>query len=68
MQAALAYQESLAAAEYINDTYGMSDLRRILERVGQGSSAETALRTTIHASYGELQDELAKYLAEKYGN
>lgn len=68
VQANLAYEESLAAAEYINATYGMSDLRRILDRVGQGSSPETALRMTIHASYGELQDEVAKYLADKYGS
>jgi hypothetical protein len=68
VQALLAYQESLAAADYINDTYGMSDLRRILERIGQGSSPEAALRMTIHSNYGEFQDEVAKYLADKYGS
>jgi len=68
IQAEVAYAESLAATEYINDTYGMSDVRRILERLGQGSSTEAALRTTIHSDYGQLQDEVGKYLAEKYGN
>jgi tetratricopeptide (TPR) repeat protein len=67
-EAILAYDESLAAVEYINDTYGMSDLRRILERLGEGSSAEAALRATIHSDYGELQEEMGKYLASKYGN
>ena len=42
-QAVVAYAESLAAVEYIRDTYGMSDVVRILERIGQGSSAEAAL-------------------------
>lgn len=68
VQALVAYEESLAAAEYIQDTYGMSDLRRILERLGQGSSAEAALRATIHSDYGSLQEEVGKYLASKYGS
>jgi hypothetical protein len=67
VQALVAYDESLAAVEYINDTYGMSDVRRILERLGQGSSAEAALRATIHSDYGQMQSEVAKYLADKYG-
>jgi hypothetical protein len=67
LEALLAYDESLAAVEYINDTYGMSDLRRILERLGQGSSSESALRATIHSDYGQLESEVGKYLASKYG-
>ncbi|MGC1438751.1 MAG: peptidase MA family metallohydrolase [Terriglobales bacterium] len=67
-QAAVAYEESLAAVQYISDTYGMSDLQRILERLGQGSSTEAALRATIHSDYGQLEAEVGKYLASKYGN
>lgn len=67
IQAVLAYDESLAAVEYINETYGMSDLQRILERLGQGSSPEAALRATIHSDYGQLQNEVAGYLVSKYG-
>lgn len=66
-QAVLAYEESLAAADYIINTYGASDLQRILSRIGQGSSAEAALRATIHSDYADLQDEVGKYLADKYG-
>ena len=68
LEAMLAYDESLAAVEYINGTYGMSDLLRILGRIGHGSSTEAALRSTIHSDYGQLQDEVAKYLSSKYGN
>jgi Tfp pilus assembly protein PilF len=67
-QATLAYEESLAAVEYIADTYGMSDLPRILERLAQGSSTEAALRSTIHSDYGQLELEVGKYLVSKYGN
>jgi len=68
MEAVLAYDESLAAVQYINDTYGMSDLQRILARLGQGSSTEAALRETIHSDYRQLEQEVGKYLAGKYGN
>ncbi len=66
-QALLAYDESLAAVLYITDTYGMSDVQRILQRLGEGSSTEAALRATIHSDYGQLQTDIAKYLNEKYG-
>jgi tetratricopeptide (TPR) repeat protein len=66
-QAYLAYAESLAAVSYINDTYGMSDIQRILQMLGQGSSTEAALRATLHSDYGQFESELAKYLSEKYG-
>jgi tetratricopeptide (TPR) repeat protein len=66
-QASLAYAESLAAVSYINDSYGMSDIQRILERLSQGNSTEAALRATIHSDYGQLESDLAKYLTDKYG-
>lgn len=68
IEAILAYDESLAAVEFINDTYGMSELRRILERIGEGSPTELALRNTIHSDYGQLQREVARFLLSKYGS
>jgi hypothetical protein len=67
-QATLAYAESLAATDYIIDTYGLSDLQRILQRIGEGNSTEAAMRATIHTDYGELETEVGKYLADKYGS
>jgi hypothetical protein len=63
-----AYAESLAAVSYINDSYGLGDIQRILERLNQGSSTEAALRATIHSDYGQLETEVGKYLADKYGD
>jgi tetratricopeptide (TPR) repeat protein len=65
--AAIAYAESLAAVEYINDTYGMSDVRRLLQRIGDGASTEAALRTTFNTGYGQFQEDIATYLTSKYG-
>ncbi len=67
LEARMAYDESLAAAAYIRDTFGMDDLRRILERIGEGDSPEAALRTTIHADYASLETEIGNYLKDKYG-
>jgi len=67
-QAAIAYDESLAAVQYINDTNGMSDLQRVLQRLSEGSSTEAALRAVIHSDYGQLESDVGKYLNDKYAN
>ncbi|MBV9624102.1 MAG: hypothetical protein JOZ14_09000 [Acidobacteria bacterium] len=68
IEAALAYDESLAFVEYIQSRYGSSDLLRILERLGQGESAEAALRATIHCDYRQLDDEVRTYLLRALPN
>ena len=67
-EAALAYDESLAAVQYIDETYGMSDLQRILQHLGEGSSTEAALRNIIHSDYGQLEGEVGNFLTTKFGN
>ncbi len=67
-QAYVAYAESLAAVTYINDSYGMGDIQRILQLLSQGNSTEAALRATIHSDNGHLEPDVAKYLADKYGD
>ncbi len=66
-EANLAYAESLAAAEYIRDAYGMNEIARVLDLLSRGSSTEAALRTTVHSDYRQLRDEMTHQLKEKYG-
>jgi hypothetical protein len=66
-EATMAYAESLATSEYIRDSYGISEFPRLMERLSQGSSTESALRTLIHSDYRQLRDEMARWLKEKYG-
>jgi hypothetical protein len=66
-EAMVAYAEALAAAECIRNKYGMSDLARILERLGEGEPIENALRDTIHSGYAQFETELAEYLKHEYG-
>ena len=65
--AEVAYDESLAAADYIRDHYGMSDVLRILEKLGHGESTEAALRSTIHSDYRQFQDDIGAELAHQFG-
>jgi tetratricopeptide (TPR) repeat protein len=66
-EASVAYAESVAAVEFVRATYGMSDLARILKRLGEGQSIETALRSTIHGGYAELEADVTSYLKKTYG-
>lgn len=67
-EASVAYAESLAAVEYISNTYGLSDVARMLQRLGEGQSLESAMRSTIHAGYAELETEITGYLQKNYGS
>lgn len=66
-EASVAYAEALTAVEYIRRTYGMADLARLLQRLGEGQSIESALRSTIHGGYAELETEMTEYLKKNYG-
>ena len=63
----VAYAESLVTVEYLRNTYGLSDITRILQRIGEGQPAEAALRATVHSGYAELQEEVGRYLTSTYG-
>jgi hypothetical protein len=67
-EAYVAYAESLAAVSYISDSYGLSDVQRILQLLNQGSSTEAALRSTLHSDYAQLESDVATYLKNKYGD
>jgi hypothetical protein len=67
-RASLAYDESLAATVYIRDTYGMSDLRRLLEHLAQGGSMEEAMREVLRLDYKRFEADLSDFLVKKYGS
>ncbi len=64
--AAYAYAWSLANIEYIVQANGMRDVERILERIGAGNSAETAIRDVLHSDYDDLMRSTAEYLRKTY--
>src|SRR6266404_954135 len=66
--AAYAYAWALAKVEYIIQVDGMSDMDRILDRLGGGSTAESAVREVLHSNYEDLMQSTAQYLRKTYGN
>ncbi len=67
-EAALAYDESLFAAGYLYQRYGMPDLVRVLQRIGSGDSTESSLRYVLHTDYGDLGHRLREELIRPSGN
>ena len=65
--AALAYAESLAAAEMLRDHYGAYQLPELLKSLGRGRTMPEALREVLRMSYEDLETELAQYLATRFG-
>jgi tetratricopeptide (TPR) repeat protein len=61
-----AYAWSLANIEYIVETDGMSDIERILDRIGEGMASEQALREVLHSDYDDLMHSTAEYLRKNY--
>lgn len=64
--ASYAYAWALANVEAIVQANGMSDVERILEHIGSGSSTEQALRETLHSNYSEVMQATAEYLRKNY--
>lgn len=63
-QAQLAYAESLAATEYLRSAYGPQALRRMLELLSDGESAEAALTDATQSNYSRFESGLATYLGQ----
>jgi hypothetical protein len=61
-RAAWAYQESLLATEFLMNSYGFSDVQRLLEHAGRSGSFLAGLRTALRREYAELQREFEEYV------
>src|SRR5713226_8260627 len=62
-----AYAWALAKVEYIVQKDGMSDINRILDRIGSGMSTEAALKEVLHSEYSDLMQSTTEYLKKTYG-
>ena len=66
-QAILVYAKSLAALEYLRDTYGMGEVRRILRQM-PSADFPTILQDELRMGYPAFEDEVATYVLKKYGS
>jgi tetratricopeptide (TPR) repeat protein len=62
-----AYAWALANVEYIVQAGGMGDMERILDRIGEGMSAEAAVREVTRNDYNDLTQSTTDYLRKTYG-
>lgn len=61
----IAYARSLAASEYLRETYGPDGLRSLLKYVSEGGGTDAALRKVANRGYVELEQEVRIYLAKQ---
>lgn len=64
-EAEVAYAESLAAADYLRDRYGMNEMVRMLESIGSGVPAETALKNSTGMDYDVLEQRIGEHLVKE---
>ncbi len=65
-QVPLVYAKSLAALEYLRDSFGMGEIRHMLELMSS-QDIGTILHDEIHSDYPALEQDVANYLVKKYG-
>ncbi len=66
-QAGIAYVQSLVMTDYLRSTIGMAGLQRMLQRIANGDSGETALRAVNHTNYAQFEEEFGRWLMTRYG-
>jgi hypothetical protein len=64
-QARGGYALSLAAAEMLKDTRGFGAIAHFLDRLGDGSLVEDAMRETLRGDYARLESDLADWLKSR---
>jgi tetratricopeptide (TPR) repeat protein len=67
-QVGLAYAKSLAALEYLRDTFGMGEVRRLLKKIAANPDFNSLLQDELRLSYPALEQEVAHYVVKRYGS
>ena len=65
--ATLAYLKSLAALEYLRDTFGFNEVRQILGAMAVDSDFDAVLQLQLHMTYASFDKEVGAYLQKRYG-
>jgi tetratricopeptide (TPR) repeat protein len=66
-QVALAYAKSLAALEYLRATFDMGEIRNLLKVIPSQPDFGVLLQDELNLSYPAFEQEVANYIAKKYG-
>jgi len=66
-QVGLVYGKSLAALEYLRDTFGMGEILQILKLLSS-SDIGTLLQDRLRLSYPAFDEEVSTYVVKRYGS
>lgn len=67
-QVGLAYGKSLAALEYLRETYGLDKIRRLLKLMASNPSFSSLLQQELQVTYQDFEQAVATYLVKRYGS
>jgi hypothetical protein len=67
-QVTLAYAKSLAALQYLRDTYGMLEVRRLLRMLARSPNISSLLLGELRIGYAEFEQAVATYVENRYGS
>jgi tetratricopeptide (TPR) repeat protein len=66
-QAVLAYARSLAALEYLRNTFDMTEIRRLLKAIPSQPDFGALLQDELHLGYPAFEQDVDNYIVKKYG-
>jgi tetratricopeptide (TPR) repeat protein len=66
--AELAYAKSLAALEYLRDTQGQGEIRRLLKAMPANPDLNSLLQNELRLDYPAFEQEVATYVEKRYGS
>ncbi len=62
------YAKSLAALEYLRDTYGWGEIRQILAAMAANSDFDAVLQLELRLTYPTFEKDVGAYLQKRYGS
>lgn len=67
-QVPLAYAKSLAALEYLRETYGMAEIRQLLKAMASNPDFNSLIEQDLRLNYASFETEVSSYVEKKYGS
>jgi tetratricopeptide (TPR) repeat protein len=68
LQAKQAYAKSLAALEYLRETYGMVEIRQMLKLMASKPTFSSILEQELQLAYPQFEAGVTGYLLKRYGS
>ncbi len=67
-QVGVAYAKSLAALEYLRDTYGMAEIQRLVKSTPANPDFKSLLQHELQLTYPEFEQVVGTYIEKRYGS